>query len=196
MFDLEFSLIAAIDEERGIGRDGRIPWYYPEDLRRFARLTKDNIVVMGTNTWRSLRRDGKKLGYLPGRINVVVTRDITAVAMMEWQKQSPEALQYSLLYSRIEPEDIARLVTSFVRNPDGSLKKVFYIGGAQIYEQLIGHPKISRLYLTKVPGTHGCDRFFPEWEDKGYELGESWVSHTPHRLVYSVYEKSNASSAG
>jgi dihydrofolate reductase len=55
----KFSIIAAVDEEMGIGKNNALPWYCPEDLRHFKKLTIGNIVIMGVNTWKSLK--GKPL---------------------------------------------------------------------------------------------------------------------------------------
>jgi len=63
------SLIAAIDEKRGIGRSGKLPWHISEDLKRFKEITKSKSVIMGRNTFESI---GKSL---PDRKNIVVTQD-------------------------------------------------------------------------------------------------------------------------
>ena len=62
-------LIVAVDEEGGIGREGRIPWYFPEDLMFFKFITLYNDVWMGRKTQDSLARP------LPNRGNMVITRD-------------------------------------------------------------------------------------------------------------------------
>ena len=69
---MQFKMIVAIDEKNGIGKKGTIPWYIPEDLKYFSRLTKgngNNAVIMGRKTYESI---GKAL---PKRKNLVLTRD-------------------------------------------------------------------------------------------------------------------------
>ncbi len=65
---MKIAIIAAIGKNRVIGRDGKVPWHIPEDLKRFKRLTTGHAVVMGRKTWESL---GKAL---PGRRNIVISR--------------------------------------------------------------------------------------------------------------------------
>jgi dihydrofolate reductase len=61
------AIIAALDHRRAIGKDGKLPWHIPEDLKRFKRLTTGHAVLMGRRTWESLGRP------LPGRRNVVLS---------------------------------------------------------------------------------------------------------------------------
>jgi dihydrofolate reductase len=64
---VKLAIIAAVGHHRAIGKDGRLPWHIPEDLRRFKRLTTGHAVLMGRGTWESLGRP------LPGRRNVVLS---------------------------------------------------------------------------------------------------------------------------
>lgn len=61
-------VIVAHDEEGGIGKDGKLPWSLPEDLKRFKDLTYGHVIVMGRKTWDSL-----PIKPLPGRTNVVLS---------------------------------------------------------------------------------------------------------------------------
>jgi dihydrofolate reductase len=131
---MRVSLIAALDEERGIGKGNRIPWHIPADLKRFKALTTGHAIIMGRKTYESIGQP------LPDRTNIVITRDdsfrapgCTAVHSLE------EAL------AAAEGDDEA-----------------FIVGGAQIYEQALN--RADRLYLTLVEGTHEADTFFPEYE--------------------------------
>ena len=65
---MTIAIIAAISRNRGIGKNGALPWQISEDLRRFKRLTMGHVVLMGRKTWTSLGRP------LPGRRNVVLSR--------------------------------------------------------------------------------------------------------------------------
>ena len=64
---MKLAIIAAIGHRRAIGKDGKLPWHIPEDLKRFKRLTTGHAVLMGRGTWESLGR------ALPGRRNVVLS---------------------------------------------------------------------------------------------------------------------------
>lgn len=64
---MKLAIIAALDHRRAIGKDGKLPWHIPEDMKRFKRLTTGHAVLMGRKTWESLGRP------LPGRRNVVLS---------------------------------------------------------------------------------------------------------------------------
>lgn len=66
---MKIILIAALNKKRVIGKDGKIPWHLPEDLKRFKNLTVGNIILMGRKTWESL---GKAL---PNRRNIVISKN-------------------------------------------------------------------------------------------------------------------------
>ena len=61
------NLIVAIDKKRGIGLNNKIPWYFKEDLQFFKKITLNSIVIMGRNTWESLKKP------LPQRYNIVLS---------------------------------------------------------------------------------------------------------------------------
>jgi dihydrofolate reductase len=82
---VRLALIAAIARNRGIGKDGALPWHLPEDLKRFKRLTMGHTILMGRRTFASIGR------ALPGRRNVVVTR--TEIPGIETYRSIPEALE-------------------------------------------------------------------------------------------------------
>ena len=63
------SIIAAISENRALGKDNKLPWHIPEDMKRFKELTSGHVVIMGRKTFESI---GKPL---PNRINIITTRD-------------------------------------------------------------------------------------------------------------------------
>ena len=123
-----------MDAERGIGLKNGIPWHLPEDLRNFKRLTMGHPILMGRRTWESLGRP------LPGRQNIVLSRSGISVP--------PEVL---LL------RDVAELARTELMH-----EEVMVIGGAQIYAALL--PELERLYVSRVPGVHGADTFFPPFE--------------------------------
>jgi dihydrofolate reductase len=128
------SLIAAIDDKRGIGNKGKLPWYLPEDLVRFKEITKGHAIIMGRNTFENI---GKPL---PDRRNIVVTQD---------SNFNVEGV--TVVNSIDDALDVAK-------SDDG---EVFVIGGAQIFVQTID--LADKLYLTQVEGNFNCDTFFPDF---------------------------------
>jgi dihydrofolate reductase len=132
----ELVLIAALARHRVIGRDNALPWHLPEDLQHFRRQTTGCPVLMGRRTWESLP---PRFRPLPGRINVVLTRQ------PDWQAAG--ALR-------------AASLDEALRQLDGH-DRVFVIGGAQLYAEAL--PYADRLVLTELDlEVEGGDAFFPE----------------------------------
>ncbi|TJY61031.1 type 3 dihydrofolate reductase [Sinimarinibacterium sp. CAU 1509] len=128
------SLIAALDRNRVIGRNGDLPWRLPDDLRHFKRLTRGKTVLMGRKTWISLGRP------LPERDNWVISRDPAFRAEGARVFQSLEtALQAH------EPS-----------------QELMVIGGAELYRQLLS--RADRLYLTEVDAEVDGDAWFPDFD--------------------------------
>ena len=133
-------MIVARSKNGVIGRGGRIPWRLRDDMRFFRETTMGHTVVMGRKTFESLGRP------LPGRRNVVVTRD------RGFRAEGVEVVH--------SPEEALALP----RTPaDGEL---FVIGGQQLYEALL--PYADVIYITEVDAVVEGDAFFPalgdEWE--------------------------------
>lgn len=131
--------IAAMALNRAIGHEGRIPWHLPKDLKFFKRTTLGHIVVMGRKTYESLGRP------LPDRENIVLSH-------------------------RPIEQPGARRVGSIAEIPvDTEGRKVFVIGGAEIYKALL--PRCAELLLTVVKRTPEADVFFPDFESE-FDLAE------------------------
>lgn len=129
---MTISLIAAIDRNRVIGRDGRLPWHLPADLRHFREQTLGKPVLMGRKTFESI---GKPL---PGRTNIIVTR----------------RFGYHADGCRVFDTLSAALDSC----PDAP--ELMVIGGASIYVQAL--PLASRIYLTVIDTEVEGDAWFPE----------------------------------
>ncbi|MBX9632520.1 MAG: dihydrofolate reductase, partial [Burkholderiales bacterium] len=117
------SLIAAVASNGVIGRDGRMPWHLPEDLKRFKALTMGHAIVMGRKTFDSIGR------LLPGRRTIIVTR------------QPNYRVEGAEVVSSIDD------AIALARNDD----EVFVIGGGEIYAQAL--PLATRLHLTEIAAT-------------------------------------------
>jgi dihydrofolate reductase len=126
------TLIAAIDDNRLIGHDDKLPWHIPADFKHFKETTLGHPIVMGRKTYDSLPRRP-----LPGRTNLVVTRS----GHVEGAKSFT---------------DIAEAISEGLREST----EVFIIGGQSIYEQTIGIA--NRLLITHVDGTFEGNYWFPE----------------------------------
>lgn len=136
---MTLSLIAALAENRVIGRDGQLPWRLPGDLKRFKRLTLGHPVVMGRKTFDSIGR------LLPGRENVILTRQTSFQMPGATILHTPEAL-----LERFREAG-----------------EVFVIGGEEIYRLFL--PRAQKLYLTLVHQTVDGDAFFPPFEADAFE---------------------------
>lgn len=128
------SIVAAMSENRVIGRGNRLPWHLPADLAHFKRLTLNKPIVMGRRTWESLP------GLLPQRTHIVVTRDVSYTARGCILAGSP---QEAILAAGVAPE-------------------VMVVGGAGIYRDML--PLAGRMCLTLVAAVMEGDIFFPDWD--------------------------------
>ncbi|HJS46756.1 MAG TPA: dihydrofolate reductase [Gemmatimonadales bacterium] len=137
---MRLTLVAAMTEDRVIGRENGLPWHLPEDLRHFKRLTLGHPVVMGRRTWESVGEP------LAGRHNIVVTRQPGYAAP---GAEVVASLDAALRLVRDEPE-------------------VFVVGGAELYRAAL--PRADRVHLTlihtrDVPGDTRFPPFEgPEWD--------------------------------
>ena len=153
------ALIAALAENRVIGRANRLPWHLPADLAHFKRLTLDKPILMGRRTWESLP------GLLPRRRHIVVTANPMYRAPGCELASSPAA---ALALVQDEPE-------------------ILVIGGEMLYRALL--PAAGRLYLTLVATRiEDGDAFFPEWApDEWVESGRETRARdegNPHDLTF------------
>lgn len=127
-------LIAALDDNRVIGDDNRLPWRLPADLRRFKALTLHHPVIMGRKTFDSIGR------ALPQRDNIVISRRADAAfAGCRRAASAEEALEMV-----------------------GDVERVFVIGGAQIYRLFL--PYATAMHLTEINASYHGDARFPEFD--------------------------------
>ena len=136
------SLVAAMSENRVIGRGGGLPWHLPKDLQYFKKLTVDHTVIMGRKTYDEVKRP------LDNRRNVVITRN-------------PDFKPHGVTVVPTLKEALALGATE---------REVFVIGGGEIYRLAL--PLADRLYLTVVHATVEGDTFFPEFDKDAWALDE------------------------
>jgi dihydrofolate reductase len=137
------SIIVAVSEDWGIGKDNELLWHISEDLKRFKRLTSGNTVIMGKRTWESLPRKP-----LPGRKNIVMT-------------DNPD--------ETIEDAVTAYSLHDSLNKCDKD-KEIFIIGGGSIYRQFM--PIADRLFITHVHRKAPADIYFPEIDLGIWEITE------------------------
>jgi dihydrofolate reductase len=133
---LIISLLVAMDEKRGIGKAGKLPWRLSADLKRFRELTMGHHILVGRKTFESI---GKPL---PGRHIVIITRDSN--------------FEQKGCFVAGSVQDAIALAK------DTGETEAFVIGGAEIYSQALDTS--DRLYLTQVHAEVDADTFFPEFE--------------------------------
>ena len=136
------ALIVAMDENRLIGNDNQLPWRLPADLAFFKRTTMGKPIVMGRKTFDSIGRP------LPGRRNIVITRD------PEFSAEGCEVVH------SIE----AALAGC------GDHDELMLIGGATLYEQTLD--QVSCMYITRINHSFSGDTWFPEFDVTQWEIAE------------------------
>lgn len=143
---MRISMIAALDKNRGIGKDNKIPWHIREDLIRLRKMIEGHVVILGRKTFDSIvfyyNRSGKEM---PAKLYVVVTRDKSYI---------PARPNTTVAYSIEEALAIARREEN---------QEIFILGGQKIFEQMF--TMVNRLYLTVVQGEYDADAFFPDYSE-------------------------------
>jgi dihydrofolate reductase len=155
------TLIAAVARNGVIGRDNRLPWHLPADLKHFKALTTGHAVIMGRKTWESLP---EKFRPLPGRQNIVVTRNAG--------------------YAAAGANVVTSLADAVAAASGG---EAFVIGGAELYVAAL--PLADRLQLTEIDADYEGDTWFPprdprQWRERARDaqrdeagLGYAFVTY-------------------
>lgn len=146
-----------------IGKDNRLPWHIPEDMAHFKQLTQGCPVVMGRKTWDSLP---PKFRPLPGRLNIVVTRQ------SDWQAEG--ALRAASI------EEAMRLC--------GEVPDAWIMGGAEIYRQ--AEPLASTAVVTEIDADFDGDAFAPTLSPNWREVQrESHVAANGLSFSFVTYQQ-------
>ncbi len=161
---MKLSLVAAIAENFALGKDNKLLWHLSNDLKFFKTYTLGKVIVMGRKTFESI---GKRA--LPGRMNVVITRDPSLHA--------ENVLVFKTLDAALE----------HFKNSE----EVCVVGGAQMYKEALS--KADKLVLTRVSVSPEADVFFPEikWENWNLISEEKHYADEKHAYNYTfqVYER-------
>lgn len=144
--------IAAMAENRVIGRSGGMPWHIPEDFKFFKETTMGHAMIMGRKTWDSIGR------VLPGRITILVTKNARF-------KAPDGALVTSSISAAIALCDAKK---------DEWGHECFIVGGGEIYKESL--PIIDRIYLTLVHQKVDGDTYYPEFSTTEFRQ----IKNEPH----------------
>ena len=159
----DVSIVVAMDEKGGIGVEGDLPWRLPADMRFFKELTignGNNAVFMGRKTWESIP---DKFRPLEDRTNIVLTKS---------PQKDPKAFV------------VASSLDDALEKSKGH-EKVFCIGGASIYKQVLAMKECKELFITEIAKTFSCDAFFPEFK-KSFSFKETVALGFDNGLDYKI----------
>ncbi|MBD3329892.1 dihydrofolate reductase [Candidatus Dojkabacteria bacterium] len=171
------NIIAAVAENNVIGKDGKMPWHLPADLRNFRKITKGKTIVMGRKTYESLKnmlaKKGKNRKTLAsGRKTIILSRNPDF-------DPPKNALHF----------DSIKDVLDFSKD-----NEIFIVGGGNIYKQFL--PYANKLYITRVHTDIKGDTYFPEIDPNRWNLISS--KHRPadhkHKFAFTkeIYIKASS----
>jgi dihydrofolate reductase len=156
------SLIVAASTNNVIGKDNKLLWRLPDDMKFFKNTTWGMPVVMGRKTFDALAGEP-----LPGRFNFVITRS------QDWQPDNPKA------------QKAASLEAALKLAAETDCKEIFVIGGGQIYLEAM--PLADRIYMTRVHTILEGDTLFPDIDEKQWQLADNrdFPVDEKHAFAYS-----------
>jgi dihydrofolate reductase len=140
--EIILSLLVATDEKNVIGKDNKLPWHLPNDLKYFKNLTWAMPILMGRKTFDSI---GKPL---PGRKSIVITRS------EDWKHEGVEVVH--------------SVDQAIEKAKQSGVKEIFVIGGAEIFKT--SFDQAFRIYRTFIHHSFDGDVYFPEIEEKDWQL--------------------------
>ena len=174
---MRLAMIAAQSQNRVIGNNNKLPWYLPEDLKYFKRVTLGKPIIMGRKTFESIGRP------LPGRTNIIITRN------PGWTHDGAGVRVVHSLQQAIELAESLALVNGF--------EESLVIGGAEIYALAL--PQADRLYLTQVHAEVQGDAHFPpldpsQWREMARE-DFSAIEPNPYDYSFIVLDRAGGKTA-
>ena len=179
----QITLVVAHDNNNGIGKDNKLPWHLPSDLKHFKETTLGKVVLMGSNTYESLP---EKFRPLPGRTTIRFSRNVKggflAVNQNTHVHNSRDLVDFLTSYKAGEN-------LHYFINRD----EIFVVGGASIYEQAL--PYADKIIATQVHAEFDCDAFFPALSSEDWVIVDRKTNPEENGLKSSIltYERVNRS---
>ncbi|KAH7658789.1 dihydrofolate reductase / thymidylate synthase protein [Dioscorea alata] len=162
-----FQVVVAATRKLGIGKDGKLPWKLPSDLKFFKEVTlftldpgRKNAVIMGRKTWESIPVQNRPL---PGRLNVVLTRSGSFDIATAENVVICGSMNSALDLLAASPYCL-------------SIEKVFVIGGGQVLREALNAPGCEAIHLTDIETSIECDTFIPAVD---FTVFQPWHSSSP-----------------
>ena len=159
------SIVVATGKNGEIGKDNRLLWHLPADMKYFKNLTTGHPIIMGRHTYGSIGRP------LPNRRNIVITRqkDLQIIGV-----EVVNSLEEAMALVKDDPE-------------------IMVIGGADVYKQAL--PITQRIYITRVDTTLEADRFFPELDVNDWNIqvniDHPADEKNIHAMTFQLLERKN-----
>jgi dihydrofolate reductase len=154
---MTLSLLVAADENNVIGKDNKLPWHLPNDLKYFKNLTWGMPILMGRKTFDSIGQ------ALPGRKSIVITRN------KDWKHENVEVVH-----------SIEEAINSAKAD---DIKEIFVIGGAEIFSSSFHNA--DRIYLTRIHHQFDGDVYFQELPANDWALIQNKFCHADDKNAYS-----------
>lgn len=182
-------IIAGVSYNNVIGKNGKLPWHYPADLKWFKKTTLYSKVIMGENTWKSI---GER--PLVGRYNVVLSKTCEPTIETSWteiknQRFNETTIEFhndleEYLEAHIASEERKALVHSTALK-----EKIWIIGGAQIFQAAM--PYVDVMYLTEIPERIEGETlsYFPKLDDTVWSLFFKHQNKEDPRLWHFGYRR-------
>lgn len=168
------SIIVAVDEDGGFGKDGKIPWHFKEDFDHFKEKTKNSVCIMGRTTYEDMlemvkvrrkknKTEGKIKEILPGRECYVVTSNT------KYKAEGATAVT-----------SITQAVQSL---KDTDKREVFILGGYRMYVEALAWA--NKIYMTVVKDRFDCDVFFPVEATAKFDITEGKETDKLNFITYT-----------
>lgn len=161
---MEASIIVAFDQQRGIGKNNDLMWHLPADMKFFKETTRGAVVVMGRKNYESIP---EKFRPLPQRENVILTRN------EEYKAPGAQVFtDFNVLKEAYSGED----------------RKVFIIGGGEIYKMALDAGVVKEMFITHVNASFDADTFFPDFDLKDWKVStiQEQAKDEKHKYSFKV----------
>lgn len=170
---MNYKIIVAMDINRGIGINNKLPWNIPSDMKKFKELTKGNgknAIIMGKNTWLSLPNKP-----LMGRDNIILSTTLCSSKTLDLSNNN------IFIFDNIDNLNL------FCRE---KYEEIWVIGGSQIYKEFLKNNLINEIYITQINNNYKCDTFFPELDLNKWNLIKNIKYKSDDYILYNkLYTK-------